>query len=274
MNGTTLYNGPSNFNGKPIVVVATGLKRASSNSKTGSMIQVYILSAENDKPSDAVFKTGRSSSCCGDCKHDQWNTCYVNVGQGANAVYGGWQRGIYPTYDVKKHGEIFKDKLVRIGTYGDPAMVPMKVWKPILKQAKNHTAYTHQWDKTWAQDYKSFCMASVDTKNEHDKAKSMGWRTFRVRPESEVENKPFKRETVCPASEEMNKRKKCEDCMLCHGGDSKVDVVIAVHGTGYKSKRFNEIMAEINRSASYDKLIPLKIQGRPHAEKSALQGVK
>lgn len=274
MNGTILYHGPSNYNNEPIVVIAVGLKQASANSKTGNLIQVYILSDDNEKPSDALFKSGKSTSVCGDCKHDQWGTCYVNIGQGGNAVYGAYKRGSYPVYNPKKHAELFKDRLVRFGTYGDPAMVPMKVWKPILKLAKNHTAYTHQWNKPWASEYKSFCMASVDTKVEHQNAKAMGWRTFRVRPESEVSEKPLKRETVCPASEEMNKRKQCSDCMLCHGGDSKVDVVIAVHGIGYKSKRFNEIMEEINKGNSYDKLIPLKISARPLAKTTALQGVK
>ena len=280
MNGTILYNGPSNFNGEPIVVIATGLKDGSSNSKTGKLVQIYILADHGEKPSDALYGSGKSTSCCGDCKHDQWGTCYVNVGQGGNSVYGGYQRGIYPVYDVAEHGEVFKDKLVRFGAYGDPAMVPMEVWEPILKQAKNHTAYTHQWDKAWAKDYKKFCMASVDTQAEKDKAKAMGWRTFRVRPQTQADDPTNKRETVCPASLEMNKDKKkdewkkCQDCMLCHGGDSKVDVVIAVHGTGYKSRRFNEIMAEIERGAAYDKLIPLKISARPHAKTDALQGVK
>lgn len=274
MNGTILYNGPSNFDSKPIVVIATGLTKSSSNSKTGGLVQIYILSDDGDKPSDALFNSGKSTSVCGDCKHDQWGTCYVNIGQGGNSVYGAYKRGTYPKYDPAIHGEVFKDKLVRFGTYGDPAMVPMSVWKPILKQVKNHTAYTHQWNKSWASDYKSFCMASVDTQAEYDSAKSMGWRTFRVRPQSQAKESTNKRETMCPASEEMGYRLQCSDCMLCHGGDSKVDVVIAVHGTGYKSRRFNEIMDKINNGDAYDKLIPLKISARPSGITTAISGVK
>ena len=280
MNGTILYRGPSNFNNEPIVVIATGLKDGSANSKTGKLVQIYILADHGEKPSDALYASGKSSACCGDCKHDAWGTCYVNIGQGGNSVYGGLQRGIYPVYDAETHGEVFKDKLVRFGAYGDPAMVPMEVWEPILAQAKNHTAYTHQWDKAWAKPYQSFWMASVDTQIEKDKAKAMGWRTFRVRPQSQADDKANKRETICPASEEMNKGKdkkdwkQCSDCMLCHGGNSKVDVVIAVHGTGYKSRRFNEIMEAINAGEAYDKLVPLKITARPHAVKGAGVGVK
>ena len=274
MNGTILYNGPSNFNGEPIVVIATGLKAGSANSKTGNLIQIYILSDDGEKPSDALFKSGKSTAVCGDCKHDQWGTCYVNIGQGGNAVYGAYKRGNYPVYDAAEHSHVFKDKLVRFGTYGDPAMVPMSVWEPIIKLCKNHTAYTHQWGKAWAAEYKSFCMASVDTKAEYEQAKSMGWRTFRVRPETQVDEKPLKRETVCPASAEMEKRKQCSDCMLCHGGDSRVDVVIAVHGTGYKSRRFNEIMDRVNNGEAYDKLIPLKISARKHGLTTAQSGVK
>jgi hypothetical protein len=282
MNGTILYRGPSNFDQKPIVVIATGLKTKSTNSKTGKMIQVYILSDQGDKPSDALFKTGSSTSCCGDCKHDQWGTCYVNIGQGGNAVYKGLMNGSYPVYNHKEHAELFKDKMIRFGTYGDPAMVPIKVWKPFIKLAKGHTAYTHQWDKPWASEYKSFCMASVDTKSEYADARALGWRTFRVTPESEVSEKGLKRETVCPASAEANVGKdkddwkQCEDCMLCSGGDATVTVRIAVHGTGYKSRRFNDIMELVKQDKPYNdgKLIPLKISARPLGKTNALQGVK
>ncbi len=273
MNGTILYRGPSNYNSEPIVVIATGLKAGSANSKTGKLIQIYILSDADEKPSDALYKSGKSTSVCGDCKHDQWGTCYVNVGQGGNAVWGAYKRGNYPVYDAAKHADLFKDRLVRFGAYGDPAMVPMSVWQPILDLCKGHTAYTHQWNKAWAQGHK-FCMASVDTKAEYKLAKAAGWRTFRVRPETQVDEKPLKRETVCPASEEAGKRKQCEDCMLCHGGDSKVDVVIAVHGTGYKSRRFNEIMELVGQDKPYTELIPLKISARPHGLTTAASGVK
>jgi hypothetical protein len=274
MNGTILYRGPSNFNNEPIVVIATGLTKGSSNSKTGSMVQIYILSDEDEKPSDALYGSGKSASCCGDCKHDAWGTCYVNIGQGGNSVYGAYKRGTYPVYNPAEHGDVFKGKIVRFGTYGDPAMVPMKVWTPILKSVKGHTAYTHQWGKAWAAAYKSFCMASVDTQAEYDKAKSMGWRTFRVRPQSQADDTTKKRETVCPASEEQGYRKNCIDCLLCDGVGKSVDVVIAVHGTGYKSRRFNQIMEAINAGEAYDKLVPLKITARPHAVKGAGVGVK
>lgn len=274
MNGTILYNGPSNFNDEPIVVIATGLKSGSENSKTGKMVQVYILSDDDEKPSDALFKSGKSSSVCGDCKHDQWGTCYVNIGQGGNAVYGAYKRGKYPVYDPEKHGEVFKDKLVRFGTYGDPAMVPMKVWQPILDQCVGHTAYTHQWNKAWAKPYQKFCMASVDTQSEYDQAKALGWRTFRVRPQSEADAATNKRETACPASEEQGKRKQCEDCLLCDGGNKTVDVTIAVHGTGYKSRRFNHIMELVKKGEDYSELIPLKISARPQGLTTAASGVK
>lgn len=273
MNRTTLYRGPSNFNGKPIVVIATGLTKGSKNSKTGDMVQIYILSDE-EKPSDALYNSGNSTSCCGDCKHDQWGTCYVNIGQGGNSVYGAYKRGNSPMYDPAKHGDVFKGKIVRFGTYGDPAMVPMKVWEPILESCVGHTAYTHQWGKKWAEPYKKFCMASVDTQAEYDQAKALGWRTFRVRPQSQADDATNKRETVCPASEEMGYRTKCEKCLLCHGGNSKVDVVIAVHGTGYKSRRFNDIMKLVGKGEDYSELIPLKISARPNGLTTAASGVK
>jgi hypothetical protein len=55
------------------------------NRKTGNMIQVWILCA-NESPVAAV-KSGSDGIVCGDCKHRgngfSDRTCYVNVGQGA-----------------------------------------------------------------------------------------------------------------------------------------------------------------------------------------------
>lgn len=272
MNGIVLYNGTSRWNQRPIVAIATGIGKGSGNSKTGELVQIWILSAESDKPSDAYFKSGLSVSVCGDCKHDQFDTCYVNKGMAPNNIYKAWKEGKYPTFNHDEHIKYFTDKKVRFGAYGDPAMVPMEVWNPILAVCKKHTAYTHQWDKDWAQDYRSFCMASVDTVTEYNKARDKGWRTFRIR--SAGDTSTFAKEMNCPASEEMGKKKTCFECMACHGGDKNFTIAITVHGTGYKEKRWNEIVAEINRAAAYTQLIPLKISARPYGVKTAHVGIK
>jgi len=70
----------------------------SENRKTGDMVQVWILCA-NQSPVSAV-KLGLDSIVCGDCKHRGTGfsdrTCCVNVGQGPNSVYRAYISGSYP----------------------------------------------------------------------------------------------------------------------------------------------------------------------------------
>ena len=50
VNGFVFYRGPSMLNGKPIVAIATGIAKQSTNTKTGGgIIQTFILS-EDGKP--------------------------------------------------------------------------------------------------------------------------------------------------------------------------------------------------------------------------------
>ena len=74
------------------------------------------------------------------------------------------------------------------------------------------------------------CMASADSEEDRILAKSLGFRTFRIRTKDEP---VLKSEFVCPASEEGGKRKLCVECKACDGGVNtrKGDPVIIVHGT-------------------------------------------
>src|SRR5687767_8863532 len=58
-----LYDGPSQLNGTPIVVVAGA---STSNRKTGPMVQIWILTRDVDPI--AAVKSGADSAICGDCK--------------------------------------------------------------------------------------------------------------------------------------------------------------------------------------------------------------
>jgi hypothetical protein len=142
----------------------------------------------------------------------------------------GVMRGIYPE-KILASTIAAKGRKVRLGTYGDPAAVPAAVWSSLLRQASGHTGYTHQWASGKADHVKQWCMASADTPKEKALAKAMGWRTFRVRGEGDVE--VYADEGKCPASAEMNKRLTCEDCMACSGGvdSKKASMVIIVHGS-------------------------------------------
>jgi hypothetical protein len=229
-SGYIIYRGASLLDDKPIIVVAITGK--SSNSKTGDMIQTYIL-ADNRKSPVESAKALDDVSVCGDCKHRRGlgGSCYVNLGQGPRAVMDGVIRGIYELSDGYNVSTAVLNRKVRLGTYGDPAAVPAYVWKTLLEGANSHTGYTHQWKNGKADHIKQWCMASVDTPKEAALAKMDGWRTFRVRV---ADGSPeYSHEMKCPASAEMNKRLTCDTCMACSGGtdSKKASVTIIVHGS-------------------------------------------
>ena len=229
-SGYIIYRGASLLDGKPIVVVAITGK--SSNAKTGDMVQTYIMADNGLSPVESARNLD-DVSVCGDCKHRRGlgGSCYVNLGQGARSVMDGVMRGIYGLDDGYNVGTAVVGRKVRLGTYGDPAAVPAYVWEKLTFQASGHTGYTHQWASGKADHVKQWCMASVDTPKEMAIAKANGWRTFRVRV---ADGSPeYSHEMKCPASEEMNKRLTCEDCMACSGGENskKASVTIIVHGS-------------------------------------------
>ena len=240
-SGYIIYRGASLLDGKPIVVVAI---TKSSNAKTGDMVQTYIL-ADNGKSPVESARLLEDVSVCGDCKHRRGTggSCYVNLGQGARAVMDGVMRGIYPEhYGLQNAAGACVDRKVRLGTYGDPAAVPARVWKELLTgsamgEAAGHTGYTHQWQNGKADHVKQWCMASADTMQEMALAKLNGWRTFRVR--SDDDSHVYSKEMACPASAEQGKRLTCQDCMACSGGidSKKASVTIVVHGS--LKNRFN-----------------------------------
>lgn len=243
-NGLILWEGASPLDNAPIAVIAIGLASGSTNSKTGNLLQTYIIRTDVS-PIEAV-KAGLDASICGDCKHGPGSpyalrSCYVNLGQGPRAVFDGYQRGIYPRADLCADiTAAGRGRKVRLGTYGDPAMVPLWVWNALLQDAIGHTGYTHQWRAHWAQDMRGIVMASADTDAEGNQARAMGWRTFRVRTDAQQVNPG---EFTCPASKEAGYRKTCATCLACDGaqrGPKQASPVIIVHGS--LAKRFAQRM--------------------------------
>lgn len=235
--GKIIYEGASLIDGKPIVCIAVGLDGKSTNSKTGGMVQTYILLKDQDPVS--VVKSGLDESICGDCKHrpslaskNGEARCYVNVGQGALAVYKSYKKG---NYSRDWSEDDFIGKSVRLGTYGDPAAVPYDVLSRVVLKSKKHTGYTHQWmSPTFDRRWFNLCMASVDNAIEKFAAKMMGARTFEV---TTGVRKTIKSEVTCPASSEGGRKTTCERCLLCGGNSVNAkDVVIADHGLGWKSR--------------------------------------
>jgi hypothetical protein len=226
--GYVLYKGPSMLvPGKMIVVIITGLRTPSKNSKTGPMPQVFILLVDIH-PWEAIVNR-LDGAICGSCVHrmlaDGTRSCYVNVmSQGVAAVWEAFTRGKYPMADDL--ALLGSNLRIRVGAYGDPAAVPATVWEQLLSQADGWTGYTHGWRKR--PDLKKFFQASVDSEKEFFEAAALGWGTFRVR----AEGAPLlASETPCPASEEEGYVATCMTCMKCNG---QHHVSILAHGSGQK----------------------------------------
>ena len=230
MKSGIIYNGPSLLDGKPIVVIATYSDR---NTKTGRVVQTYILRADIN-PLEAS-KTGADVSICGTCplrgtptadparKIAVGRRCYVNLGQGVLIVYRAFINGVYPdAQDPASRAAIGRSRVVRVGTYGDPAAVPDAVWTDLLSEADTWTAYTHQ--KPWRPD---IAMQSADSHAEARMHWQAGRRTFRVIADLGQLDKG--NETLCPASKEAGRRVQCAACRLCKGSARGKSIAIVEH---------------------------------------------
>lgn len=243
-----LWEGPSVIDGAPIVVLATGVptlkQRArgakSANSKTGDMVQCFILRA--DISPLAAIAMGADVSICGVCPHrgsasGGSDACYVNVGQGPRSAWVAHNHTGSTPYDPAR----LKGLKIRFGAYGDPAAAPSSMWAELHALAAGVTGYTHQWDRDrLAADglspdaadprFSEWMMASADTADEGRRARRLGYRSFIVRGPGEPKPRGA---IVCPASAEGGKRTVCANCMQCGGVSNgrRNDISIVVHGT-------------------------------------------
>ena len=233
MPGCVFYVGPSLIDGAPVIGIAV---LSSVNGKTGSMVQTYILRADQ-APLDSI-RAGEDESICGDCRHRPalGGSCYVDVSKSVTSVYAAWVRGSYPLLAPANAAAAVAGRVVRMGAYGDPAAIPARVWRALLRRAAGRTGYTHQWRRAYALGLRGLAMASVDTVPERDVARALGWRTFRVRTADQTLGA---REIVCPASDEGGNRRQCITCRACDGaerGAVQASVAIVVHGA--RASRF------------------------------------
>jgi hypothetical protein len=240
-----IYQGPSQLDGKPIVAIATGVETNSTNSKTGSMVQVWIL-REDIAPIEAA-KRGEDASICGACPHrgvseyvsaelgwvNRGRTCYVTLFHAPRNVWASYKRGVYGAAVDPEAARKLAGKRVRLGAYGDPAALPLSVWTESLRHAKAFTGYTHQWRAAPA-GFSAFVMASADSEADKVEANAKGYRTFRIRTAAET---LAPREVICPASAEAGKKTNCAACLACGGtsAKAKANIAIVVHGAGAKN---------------------------------------
>ena len=230
-----IYRGPSLIDGQPIVVIANYSNR---NRKTGAMVQTYILRSDMD-PRDAN-KSGSDFSICGNCPHKGTPTddperklakdraCYVVIGQGPLITYNAYIKGIYPeAFGHDNIAAIGRGRMVRLGTYGDPAAVPSYIWDSLLSESIGHTAYSHQSGIESADVRKDMFMISADTEAQARAAWDKGARTFRIVKDYSEAIKGH--EIPCPND---TKGIQCQECGLCKGASMAKSIVISAHGAG------------------------------------------
>ena len=222
-----LYKGISQLdNETPIMVVMSGFTKDSNNTKTGPLVQLYILPV-HETPKDIYFSG--SKAVCGDCKYNGNNGCYVRWSNLGSIWKSAKNQAAIPMTLSK---EFLRGLRVRVGAAGDPAAVPSSVWSELLSTCENFTGYTHQWNKPEFKDLQGLFLASVDNATENLKAHVVGWSTFFVTDSKEQAKKEG---TRCLASagktDSHGLPTTCASCMLCNGKSRKQKTITEVlHG--------------------------------------------
>jgi hypothetical protein len=228
IKGSILYEGPSRFGGAPIAAV---IVYETENPKTGPIPQVYIFRTD-EYP---TTKRGLDKAVCGRCPLAGGKGCYVNMISVAG-VYKSFKKGNYS--DIKHAAWWLRrnqPRAIRVGAYGDPVAIPNEAWVRLAAIAEDVAllSYTHQWPLEMAQEYKWFCMASVDSPAEMRRARAKGWRTYRAKL---LEDDLIEGQVVCPAITEEDLT--CLGCRACSGvglegspeARGPAGIVVDVHG--------------------------------------------
>ena len=235
--GYIAYEGPSEIDGAPIIVIVNKIDADSKNGKTGAIVQTFII--RSDIAPMAALQSGADYAICGDCEHRPITAketgkppCYVQVGKSVQSVFHAYKRGRYVKADPATIARALQGKIVRLGTYGDPFAAPVTMWNQIIRYAAGHRGYTHQWQRADfdAAAWSPLVMASADTIDQAAHANLLGMRVFRV----SIGVDKQAGEAVCPASAEGNRKSTCAKCTLCAGTSIQArDVVIADHAAGH-----------------------------------------
>jgi hypothetical protein len=231
MLGYILYQGVTGT-GHPYVVVATMF---TSNTKTGDMVQVWIL-LEDMPPYDAVKSGLDAETVCTDCPWASGNGCYVLTWREANQVWNSYKKGNYVYLEEDEYSVIFKHRRIRFGAYGNPTLLPIEKVALMAKSCKGWTGYYHNW-RNLPDEWNQYFMASTETDESYDEAKARGLRVYHASPD-----KP-ELSVTCPY---FTQGLRCMDCLLCDGKhkSSAKDVWHPVHGA-FK-KRAEQKIGKLN----------------------------
>lgn len=229
------WKGESPVDGAPLVALLTGYDRPSNNRKTGPVIQQYILRA--DMPPVQAVRTGADVSICGSCEHRgqdgfKGRSCYVNVTRDPSGVWHSWRKGAArPRPDDATLYRLLRHRIVRLGAYGDPAMLPFEATWDLVRFAKGWLGYTHMWGQPWFDPrYADVLMASASSLDSARSAWDRGLTTFRTKLTGEA-NAPEEKD--CPYSEQGTQ------CFVCRACNTRgYNRTVEVHGAKWQVVNF------------------------------------
>ena len=232
-----IYRGNSPMNGDQIMCVVSGIKTKSQNDKTGVMAQASILLA-NMHPVEG-YKTGADEAICGECPlrlNEGSRICYVNVLFNNGSQFKSVTRNeVFMTPRQLAIILAYRQRGIRWGSYGDPAMLPFGLIHQVMSlSGVHHTSYTHQWIQPWFDKrHLVYSMASIDHVN-----------TVEMLMELQDENTRYYRlvdsyenllpgEIKCPSNsdsrkEDGSRKITCAECGLCAGSNKQAKSIAII----------------------------------------------
>jgi len=214
-NSRIIYKGKSLIDGFSIIAILSGVIARSRNPKTADMMQTSML--REDISPKAAKDNGAYRSVCGNCP--AFLICYVK-GWSQASQWKCYKKGRIADYDPKT--DVLPNKPLRIGEYGNPSSIPIKIWKDLLKIVPGHTGYDHRW-KSIHPAWNKIVMASCGSSEDRKAAKRKGYRTYRYLKDGDrIESGEIK----CPYTRMNNVT--CASCQLCNGkkgaSDTRKDI--------------------------------------------------
>ena len=210
------------------------IERSSSNSKTGDMVQLAILPIDN-KPTKAL--KDRQLPNCSSCA--MITSCYVNT-MSLNEVYKKTVNQAVSAVPKQLRAP------VRLGSWGDPGLLPLSLLQQLIRAAGSHTGYTHLWQDI-PPSYSQVLMASIDHLTakkqglEVGELKRLAWgagyRTYTITQPGEQESA---QERSCLY---ITNNTQCRYCKLCNGAGSKRSIAAPLHGPNNKQIAYKKAAA-------------------------------